>query len=243
METILELDTAVDALNAKTKTAVPAARNFATPPFRPSTGSRKPPECLTLPPFGFAQEMIADTHDHRARTVGEFARVRARISFALPWRRSGLRTPSNTCVSTGCSSSKRTSSVIGPVPLLQNHRSRRIGSPCLMERIYQDGRRFSRGRQVRLGATISSPIAVNSAARPRHKGDSSQGNLLWLCAQAGIPLSGRRGTVSDLGSGVALDPGKPDGRIPDRRDQRPSGSSNTSSGPASPARWPSPGSR
>jgi hypothetical protein len=69
--TILEFDKAVDALDAKARTAVPAARNFRAAAVQAMDGMKKATGMFDASTVGFAQEMIADTHDHRAQTVGE----------------------------------------------------------------------------------------------------------------------------------------------------------------------------
>ena len=68
---ILELDKAVDALDAKARAAVPTARNFRAAAVQTVDGMKKAAGMFDASTIGFAQEMIADTHNHRAQTVGE----------------------------------------------------------------------------------------------------------------------------------------------------------------------------
>ncbi len=68
---ILEFDKAVDALDARARTAVPAARNFRAAAVEAVDGMKKATGMFDASTVGFAQEMIADTHNHRAQTVGE----------------------------------------------------------------------------------------------------------------------------------------------------------------------------
>jgi hypothetical protein len=69
--TILELDKAVAALDARARTAVPPARNFRAAAVQTVDGIKKAAGKFDASTVGFAQEMIADTHQHRAQTVGE----------------------------------------------------------------------------------------------------------------------------------------------------------------------------
>jgi uncharacterized protein (TIGR03067 family) len=69
--TILEFDKAVDALDAKARAAVPTARNFRAAAVQAVDGMKKATGMFDASTIGFAQEMIADTHHHRAQTVGE----------------------------------------------------------------------------------------------------------------------------------------------------------------------------
>jgi hypothetical protein len=68
---ILELDKAVDALDAKARAAVPSARNFRAAAVQTVDRIKKAAGMFDASTIGFAQEMIADTHHHRAQTVGE----------------------------------------------------------------------------------------------------------------------------------------------------------------------------
>jgi hypothetical protein len=68
---ILELDRSVDALDARSRTVVPTARNFRAAAVRAVDGLKKATGMFDASTVGFAQEMIADTHTHRAQTVGE----------------------------------------------------------------------------------------------------------------------------------------------------------------------------
>ena len=68
---ILELDKAVEALDARARTAVPTARNFRAAAIQAVDGIKKAAGMFDASTIGFAQEMIADTHTHRAQTVGE----------------------------------------------------------------------------------------------------------------------------------------------------------------------------
>jgi uncharacterized protein (TIGR03067 family) len=68
---ILELDKAVDALDARARTAVPSARNFRAAAVQTVDGIKKAAKMFDASTIGFAQEMIADTHNHLAQTVGE----------------------------------------------------------------------------------------------------------------------------------------------------------------------------
>src|SRR5262249_24569952 len=69
--TILEFDNAVEALDTKARTAVPTARNFRAAAVQAVDGMKKATGMFDASTIGFAQEMIADTHNHRAQTVGE----------------------------------------------------------------------------------------------------------------------------------------------------------------------------
>jgi hypothetical protein len=86
---ILELDKAVDALDARARTAVPSARNFRTAAVQTVDGLKKAAGMFDASTIGFAQEMIADTHHHRARTVGELLAFmrKYRLLFAPADRR------------------------------------------------------------------------------------------------------------------------------------------------------------
>ncbi len=71
LSAILELDKAVDALDVKAKMAVPTARNFRSAAVQTVDGMKKAAGMFDASTIGFAQEMIADTHNHRAQSVGE----------------------------------------------------------------------------------------------------------------------------------------------------------------------------
>jgi hypothetical protein len=71
LRAILELDKAVAGLDVKAKTAVPTARNFRSAAVQTVDGMKKAAGMFDASTNEFAQEMIADTHNHRAQTVGE----------------------------------------------------------------------------------------------------------------------------------------------------------------------------
>jgi hypothetical protein len=68
---ILEFDKAVNALDVNAKAAVPTARSFRAAAVQTADGIKKAAEMFDASTISFAQEMIADTHNHRAQTVGE----------------------------------------------------------------------------------------------------------------------------------------------------------------------------
>jgi hypothetical protein len=68
---IFELDKAVEALDARARTTVPPARNFRSAAVQTVDGIKKAAGMFDASTIGFAQEMIVDTHNHRAQTVGE----------------------------------------------------------------------------------------------------------------------------------------------------------------------------
>ena len=58
-------------MTRKTRIAVPTARNFRATAVQAVDALKKATGMFDASTIGFAQEMIADTHNHRAQTVGE----------------------------------------------------------------------------------------------------------------------------------------------------------------------------
>jgi uncharacterized protein (TIGR03067 family) len=71
LESVLELDNAVEALKAKVASAVPAKRNFQSEASHFVADMKQATRMFDANTIGFAQEMLADTQRHEAHTVGE----------------------------------------------------------------------------------------------------------------------------------------------------------------------------
>jgi hypothetical protein len=68
---VSNLDAALAALKAKVSRAVPADRNFRTEAVRFIADMRTSTQIFNASTINFAQEMIRDTHEYKAQTVGE----------------------------------------------------------------------------------------------------------------------------------------------------------------------------
>ena len=203
--TILGLDNAVDALHSKAKTAVPSARNFRAAALQTVDGIKKAAGMFDASTVGFAQEMIADTNNHRRQTVGELLAFmrKYRLLFASADKRP-----------------EDAEQYLRLYRLLQQQKDLfggRAGAPALESSIAGEwvpifnGRdlsgwaAFQQGRQVRLETHI-----VPDRGELRCPA-TSQGRLETTAIYSGFVLKleylfPEGGTVSELGSVVALIP-------------------------------------
>jgi Domain of Unknown Function (DUF1080)/Ricin-type beta-trefoil lectin domain-like len=205
LSAILDLDKAVDALDVKAKTAVPTARNFRSAAVQAVEGIKKAAGMFDASTIGFAQEMIADTHTHRAQTVGEL------LAFMRKYRL--LFAPAD----------KRPEDAEQYIRLYRLLRQQKelfgdkVGTPPPAEPIAKDwvplfnGRdlsgweAFQNGRPARLGSSLVADRGELSCSA------STLGRIQTVAVYQGFVLRLEYlfpdgGTTSDMGSGVALIP-------------------------------------
>jgi hypothetical protein len=202
---ILELDKAVEALDVKAKSAVPTARNFRSAAVRTVDGMKKAAGMFDASTIGFAQEMIADTHNHRAQTVRELLAFmrKYRLLFAPADKRPedaeqyirlyGLLRQQKELFGDTVSALPPTESIA------------RVWVPLFNGRDLSGWEAFQKGRPARLGSSI---VADGGELRCPA---STLGRIQTEAIYPGFTLRLEYlfpdgGTTSDMGSGVALIP-------------------------------------
>jgi hypothetical protein len=206
---ILELDKAVDALDARARTAVPIARNFRAAAVQTVDGMKKAAGMFDASTIGFAQEMIADTHNHRAQTVGELLAFmrKYRLLFAPADKRPEdaeqyvrlyrlLRQQKDLF-------GDKAGTHPSADPIVRNW------VPLFNGRDLSGWEAFQNGRPARLGANlvadrgeVSCPASTNGRIQTEAVYPGFVRRLEYLFPSGGA--------MSDLGSGVALFPEKLD---------------------------------
>jgi len=204
---ILEFDKAVEALDVKARAAVPKARNFRAAAVQAMDGMKKASGMFDASTIGFAQEMIADTHNHRAQTVGEllafmrkyrllFASADKRPEDAEQYLRLYRLLRQQKDLFGEKADAPPEAPIAGDWIALFNGRD------------LSGWEAFQRGRSVRLGAHL---VADRGELACRA---SAEGRLQTAAVYPGFVLKleyifPEGGVMSDLGSGVALIPENP----------------------------------
>ena len=207
----------MEALDQRARTAVPTARNFRAAAVQAVDGMKKATGMFDASTIGFAQEMIADTHNHRAQTVGELLAFmrKYRLLFAPADKRPEdaeqylrlyrlLRQQKDLFGDKAGAPRSASQSRANWVPLFNG-------------RDLSGWEAFQNGRPVRLGTNLVADRGELVCPASTH------GRLQTAAVYPGFVLRleylfPEGGTVSDLGFGRRPDPGEPDRRVPDRRD-------------------------
>jgi hypothetical protein len=202
---ILELDKAVDALDARARTAVPSARNFRAAAVLAVDGIKKAAGMFDASTISFAQEMIADTHNHRAQTVGELLAFmrKYRLLFAPADKRPEDAEQYLRLYRLLRQQKDFFGDKAGTPPPEPSITGDRI--PLFNGRDLSGWEAFQNGRPVQPGANLIAARGELSCSASTH------GRLQTAAVYPGFILRleylfPEGGTVSDLGSGIALIP-------------------------------------